>query len=99
MGIFRRNTFFLSFSYFEAYKLTLKQFLQVNVWFQYFFRLPLEAPVVVIGDRSGSMDVAIRTSTIIAALLAAIVQAKLVFFNNENMDAKSIPKTITEVSH
>ncbi len=57
----------------------------------------MEPPIVVIGDRSGSMEVAIRTSTIIAALLSAIVQAKLCFFNNQNMDAPKIPKTITEV--
>ena len=59
----------------------------------------MEPPLVVIGDKSGSMEVAIRTSSIIACLLSAIVQAKLVFFNNENHDMKSIPKTIQEVGH
>ncbi len=52
---------------------------------------------MVIGDRSGTMEVAIRTSTIIAALLSAIVRAKLCFFNNQNMDAEKIPQTIAEV--
>ena len=61
------------------------------------FSLPLEQPIVVIGDRSASMEVAIRTSTIIASLLTAITSAKLVFFNRENMDAEFIPKTINEV--
>ncbi len=44
------------------------------------------------------MEVAIRTSTIIAALLSAIVKAKLVFFNNTNMDIDKIPQNIEEVS-
>ena len=44
------------------------------------------------------MEVAIRTSTIIAALLSAIVKAKLVFFNNQNMDIPTIPQNIEEVS-
>ena len=61
-------------------------------------RLPLEAPIVVIGDKSGSMEVAIRTSTIIASLLSAITAAKLVFFNTENHDATFIPETVEQVS-
>ena len=65
----------------------------------FFSSLPLESPVVVIGDRSGSMEVAIRTSTIIAALLSALAKAKLVFFNTENMDAPKIPENIQEVSN
>ena len=59
--------------------------------------LPLEAPVVVMGDKSSSMDVAIRTSTIIASLLAAITSAKLVFFNNENEDIAEVPRNIEQV--
>lgn len=49
------------------------------------------------GDRSGSMDVAIRTSTIIASLLTAITNARLVFFNTENMEPKKMPTNIEEV--
>ena len=59
--------------------------------------LALAPPVVVIGDRSGSMEVAIRTSTIIASLLTAITSAKLVFFDDSNMDAAFIPTNIEEV--
>lgn len=59
--------------------------------------LPLEAPIVVIGDASGSMEVAIRTSTIIASLLTAITSARLVFFNTGTRDAPFLPKTIEEV--
>ena len=62
------------------------------------FRLSLESPVVVIGDASGSMDIAIYTSTIIASLLTSICSAKLVFFNNKTRDAPFLPKTVQEVS-
>lgn len=58
--------------------------------------LPLEAPVVVIGDASPSMNVAIRTSTIIASFLTAITSAKLVFFDSINRDAPFIPTTIEQ---
>ena len=65
---------------------------------QYFFySLSLEAPIVVIGDASGSMEVAIRTSSIIAGLLTALTSAKLCFFNTENRYAPYLPKTIEEV--
>ena len=45
------------------------------------------------------MEVAIRTSTIIASLLTAIVQAKLVFFNTSNMeiDSEQMPRNIDSV--
>ncbi len=49
------------------------------------------------GDKSGSMDIAIRISTIIASLLTAITSAKLVFFNTVNKVADFIPKNIEEV--
>ncbi|XP_076447740.1 uncharacterized protein LOC143284693 [Babylonia areolata] len=60
-------------------------------------KLPLEAPIVVIGDKSGSMGVAIRTSTIIASLLTAITAARLVFFNNSNHEAEFMPETVEQV--
>ncbi|WAR31528.1 hypothetical protein MAR_034070 [Mya arenaria] len=60
--------------------------------------LSLETPIVVIGDASGSMEVAIRTSSIIAGLLSAICQAKLVFFNTENRHAPYVPKNIEELA-
>merc|ERR1712142_751192 len=43
------------------------------------------------------MDVAIKTSTIIAAIISNVVKAKLVFFNNENMTLDKIPKNVEEV--
>ena len=49
------------------------------------------------GDRSPSMEVAIRTSVIIAGVLTAITSAKLVFFDDGNIEAPFLPKTIPEV--
>lgn len=60
-------------------------------------KLNLEAPIVVIGDMSSSMNIAIRTSTIISSLLTAITSAKLVFFNDNNHNAEFIPTNIEEV--
>jgi hypothetical protein len=60
-------------------------------------KLPLESPVAVIGDASGSMEVAIRTATILSSLLTAICSAKLNFFNDKVFDAAFIPKTLEDV--
>ena len=48
-------------------------------------KLPLESPVVVLGDASSSMNVAIRVSTIIGSMLATLTGAKIRFFNHELM--------------
>lgn len=60
-------------------------------------KLPLESPVAVIGDASGSMEVAIRTATILSSLLTAICSAKLNFFNDKVFQAAFIPKTLEDV--
>jgi hypothetical protein len=60
-------------------------------------KLPLESPVAVIGDASGSMEVAIRTATILSSLLTAICSAKLNFFNSQVFEAAFIPKTLEDV--
>ncbi|OWF49165.1 uncharacterized protein LOC110452170 [Mizuhopecten yessoensis] len=59
--------------------------------------LSLEAPIVVSGDASGSMEIAIRTSVIISGILAAICSAKLIFFNNDFRYPSSVPTNIEEV--
>jgi hypothetical protein len=59
--------------------------------------LELEPPVVVLGDASYSMDVAIRTSTIIASVLTVLTSAELKFFNVRLVDPPLNPKTIPEV--
>lgn len=48
------------------------------------------------GDSSGSMEVAIKTSSIIAGILTAITSAKLVFFDDVNRDAPFVPKSVEE---
>jgi hypothetical protein len=58
-------------------------------------KLDMEAPVVVIGDASYSMDVAIRTSTIIASVLTLLTDAELKFFHTEAFNS---PKAVASVS-
>ena len=60
-------------------------------------KLPLESPVAVIGDASGSMEVAIRTATILSSLLTAICAAKLNFFNSAVFPPAFVPKTLEDV--
>jgi hypothetical protein len=60
-------------------------------------KLPLESPVAVIGDASGSMEVAIRTATILSSLLTAICSAKLNFFNTAVFLPTFTPKSIEDV--
>jgi hypothetical protein len=50
-----------------------------------------------IGDASASMQVAIKTSSIIAGLLSAITQAKLSFFNTKVITPDKNPESIEEV--
>lgn len=60
-------------------------------------RLPLESPIVVMGDASASMEVAIKTSVIIAGILTRITSAKLVFFDEFTRDAPYLPTNMTQV--
>lgn len=57
----------------------------------------MESPVVILGDKSGSMDIAIRTSSIIAGILAVVTSAKLIFFDDKCMDAPYVPISVQEV--
>jgi hypothetical protein len=59
--------------------------------------LPMEAPVVVLGDASYSMDVAIRCSTIIGSVLAILADAELKFFSDKVTTPKTIPRTAEQV--
>lgn len=63
----------------------------------FFVRFALDSPVVILGDKSGSMDVAIRTSSIIAGILAVITSAQVVFFDEESRKAPYVPSTVKEV--
>ncbi len=60
-------------------------------------RLPLERPVVVFGDASYSMDVAIRVSTIISSLLTVLAGASIFFFNVSPFAPPHAPTTIPQV--
>ncbi|XP_033635030.1 uncharacterized protein LOC117296291 [Asterias rubens] len=62
-------------------------------------KMSIDAPVVVIGDRSQSMAIAVQTSTIIASLICAIAKAELCFFNRTNHHPPVMPRTIEEVLH
>ncbi|XP_062596244.1 uncharacterized protein LOC134257670, partial [Saccostrea cucullata] len=60
-------------------------------------KLPLESPVLVMGDASNSMSVAVKTSTIIAGILTAITSAKLSFFNGKHKEPDKVPTNVEEV--
>jgi len=59
--------------------------------------LLLEPPVVVLGDASYSMDVAIRTATIISSVLTVLSSAELKFFNTTLVDPPCHPTNVGEV--
>mmetsp|Transcript_19008 Transcript_19008/g.56986 ORF Transcript_19008/g.56986 Transcript_19008/m.56986 type:complete len:741 (+) Transcript_19008:233-2455(+) len=59
--------------------------------------LPLEQPALVLSDASFSMDVAIRTGTIIASLLAVLANAELRFFNVRVVHPHVIPTNAEKV--
>jgi hypothetical protein len=60
-------------------------------------KLQLESPVAVLADASFSMEIAIRTATILSSLLAAICSATLTFFHNVPFRPAFVPKTIDDV--
>jgi len=59
--------------------------------------LLLEPPVAVLGDASYSMDVAIRTATIIASVLTLLSQADLKFFNVTAVDSPQQLRNVQDV--
>jgi hypothetical protein len=61
------------------------------------FKSTVPGPVAILGDASSSMNVAIRTATIISSLLTAICSAKLTFFNQADFSADSDPKNVSDV--
>lgn len=62
--------------------------------------LDLEPGVVVAGDASYSMDVAVRTATVIGAVISLLADdAKLKFFHVSLFDPPIQPQTIREVVH
>lgn len=60
-------------------------------------KLNLEAPCVVLGDASYSMDVAVRTATIIASVLTILTAAELKFFHVAVLDPPKPVKNVQDV--
>ena len=60
-------------------------------------RLTLESPVGILADASYSMEIAIRTATILSSLLTAICSAKLTFFHDKMFLPAFVPKNIEDV--
>jgi len=59
--------------------------------------LLLSPPVVVFGDASYSMDVAIRTATIISSVLTVLSGAELKFFNVTSVDPTRYPTNVVDL--
>ena len=59
-------------------------------------RLSLESPVVVLGDSSYSMDVAIRSSCIISSILSVLARAELRFFSTQSHTPSVIPMSAAQ---
>jgi hypothetical protein len=60
-------------------------------------KLPIDTPIAVLGDASASMQVAVNTSSIIAAILCKIGNAKLNIFNDQDQPISSPPSNVREV--
>jgi hypothetical protein len=59
--------------------------------------LPLAPPVLVLGDASNSMDVAIRVSTILAGVCCNLCDATLRFFNERAVVPASMPHSAAAI--
>lgn len=61
------------------------------------YNIDIEQPVVVLGDASSSMNVAIKTSSIITSILVKICNAKLHLFRTHDEFIESPPTNVSEV--
>lgn len=61
------------------------------------YKLKFEGKVVIFGDASSSMDVAIKTSSIIMSILCAICNAEMHLFRTINEHIKNVPKNVNDV--
>lgn len=60
--------------------------------------LDVKPPVVVMGDASGSMEVAIQLSSILAGMISVKAKADLIFFDHEIMDSPvKHPSTVGDI--
>lgn len=60
------------------------------------YNLTLPSPVAVLGDASSSMQVAIRTSGIVASLICAMCKADLSLFRSKNQVIDNPPRTVRD---
>lgn len=63
------------------------------------YKLNLEAPVAIFGDGSSSMDIAIKTSSIIMSVLCAICNAEMNIFRTGCEPINNPPKCVEDVIH
>lgn len=63
------------------------------------YKMNLPSPTAVFADASASMDVAIRTSSIITSLLCYMSNAMLSLFNNINTNIDNPPRTVSDAVH
>lgn len=61
------------------------------------YEMSLDSPIVVLGDASSSMQVAINTSSIITSLLSKLAKAEVRLFRNNDNPVAKVPSTIDEV--
>jgi len=61
------------------------------------YKMSFESPVGIFCDASGSMEVAIRTSSIVSSLLCALTNAELSIFRSNNTFVQNPPRTMTDV--
>lgn len=61
------------------------------------YKLKFEGKVVIFGDASSSMDVAIKTSSIIMSILCAICNAEMHLFRTVNEHITNVPKNVNDV--
>ena len=61
------------------------------------YRIDIARPVVVLGDASSSMDVAIRTSSIITSVLCTLFEAKLHLFRSKDDPVINPPRNVYDV--
>jgi hypothetical protein len=61
------------------------------------YELQIEQPVVILGDASGSMSVAIKTSSIIMSVLCKICNAEMNLFRDTNETITTLPRSVVDV--
>lgn len=61
------------------------------------YHITIEQPIVVFGDASGSMDIAIKTSSIITSILVKLCNAKMHLFRDKDEIIEDTPKNVNDV--